>query len=196
MESKVGGGTGLTGESVSVQPERAGFSDRFFAFIVDSIILFVVLKLTQVLFSLLLSVSQKCFGHELNIVLNRAAPFVLYTIFIVLTLAYFAVYAYKNNGQTLGKKWNGIKVADLAGKDLTLNRFLFRELVARGLTVFGFLSHFGFSPTPWHLSYLPALGKNKRALHDYIAKTIVVKVKQPAGESLENKGSNENKQAL
>lgn len=181
MQTKVEGGTGPTGESGYVQHERAVFSDRFFAFIVDSIILFVVLKLTQVVFSLLLSISQKYCGHEWNIALNRAAPFVLYSVFIVLTLAYFAVYAYKNNGQTLGKKWNGIKVADLTGNNLTLNRFLFRELVARGLTVFGFLSHFGFSPTPWHLSYLSALGKNKRALHDYLAGTMVVKVKQPTG---------------
>ena len=189
MESKVEGGTGLTGESEYVQHERAGFSDRFFAFIVDSIILFVVLKLTQVVFFLLFNIIQKYCGHEWTIMLNRATPFVLYSVFIVFTLAYFAVYAYKNNGQTLGKKWNGIKVADLAGKDLTLCRFLFRELVARGLTVFGFLSHFGFYPTPWHLSYLPALGKNKQALHDYIARTMVLKVKQSVKGSIENNQS-------
>lgn len=67
---------------------------------------------------------------------------------------------------------------DLAGKDLTFYRFIVRELIARGLPIIGFY-FYGYISYIWYFTYLLALTKERRALHDIIAGTqIVVRNKQ------------------
>ncbi len=67
---------------------RANFGDRFFAFIVDNMMLRVPLN-----FLLFLA----------STISDLTSAIVLLLIPIV-TLLYFSLFAYKHNGQTLGKK--------------------------------------------------------------------------------------------
>lgn len=143
--------------------EKAKFSDRFFAIIVDFIIVAIIIKGFQVF-------TTYFFPN-----LYRHTYLVLF-IMLLIVLTYFAVYAYKNNGQTIGKKWNELKIVGVSGQPLSLGRLLIRELIARGPAVFTLVSLFGFYPNPWYLTYLLALTKEKKALHDIIAKTQVVKL--------------------
>ena len=145
------------------QFERASFGDRFFALLVDNIIIYIILNLCVLITMKLLPV------------LYWYKPVVV-CIMLIPVLGYFAVYAQRNGGQTIGKRWNNLKVVDLNGNDLTLSRFLWRELIARGLVSFGAMSIIGIILNPWFLTYLPALNKNKRTLHDILAGTQVVKL--------------------
>lgn len=151
------------------QLERASFGDRFFALIVDNIIMYIVLNLFVLI---TMKLWQALYQYIPSILVK---PFVS-CIMLIPVLGYFAVYAQRNGGQTIGKRWNNLKVVDLNGDDLTLGRFLGRELIARGLVSFGLMSITGILLNPWFLTYLPALNKNKRALHDIIAGTQVVKL--------------------
>lgn len=155
----------LTNKPESLAPvlERASFSDRFFSLMVDNIIMYAVLKVLQILTSKL----WPALYDNLAIIMS---------IMLAAVLGYFAVYAWKNGGQTVGKRWNQVKVVDLAGSQLTLGRFLFRELVARGPAVFGMFGIITMLLNPWYLTYLLALTGEKRSLHDIIAGTQVIKV--------------------
>lgn len=143
--------------------ERAKFGDRFFAALVDNIIIRIPLRIAFVF--LLPLWSNPYFSLFFGICVE-----------LVVTLLYFAVFAYKKNGQTWGKKWNKVKVTDLQGNDLTLGHFLVREFVARGIPIVASI-FFGLYANIWVLTYLLALSNNKRALHDVITGTQVIKVK-------------------
>jgi len=100
-----------------------------------------------------------------------------YIIPIGIYIWYFMYYAYKNKGQTLGKKWNKIRIVRLDGNNLSFGHFVIREGVKLGMLIvapilFGYLG-----VLIWLSTYLLALTKNRRALHDIIAGTQVIKVK-------------------
>lgn len=144
--------------------EDAKFSDRFFAIIVDFIIVSIIIKGIQLLIY-----------YIFPYIYRQNHLFLFIVLLIVLT--YIAVYAYKNNGQTLGKKWNKLKIVGVSGQPLSLGHLLIRELIARGPAVFTLVSLLGLYPNPWYLTYVLALTKDKKALHDIIAKTQVVRLK-------------------
>ncbi len=148
---------------VSVTVERAKFGDRFFAAFVDNIIIRIPLRIAFVF--LLPQWSNPYFGLFFTVCVE-----------LIVVLAYFAVFAYSRKGQTWGKRWNKIKVVDLEGNDLTLGHFIVREFVARGIPVAASI-FFGLYANLWLLTYLFALTKDRRALHDIIAGTQVIKVK-------------------
>jgi uncharacterized RDD family membrane protein YckC len=149
----------LTSEST----ERANFGDRFFASFVDNIIVRIPLRIVFIfLFSLW---SNPYFSLFFGVCVE-----------LVATLLYFAVFAYRKNGQTWGKKWNNVKVTDMQGNDLILAHFIVREFVARGIPIILSI-FFGMYANLWVLTYLLALSKDRRALHDVIAGTQVVKLK-------------------
>ena len=145
------------------QVERAKFGDRFFATIVDNII--VKIPLTVVFMFLLPLWANPYFGL-----------FFAVCVELVVTLLYFGVFAHRRGGQTWGKSWNKVKVTDLEGTNLTLGHFIIREFVARGVPVVASV-FFRQWANLWVLTYLLALSKNKRALHDLITGTQVIKVK-------------------
>lgn len=148
-------------ELVSI--ERAKFGDRFFASFVDNIIVRIPLRIAFIFFIPLWSNPY-------------FALFFTVSVELAVTILYFAVFAQRKDGQTLGKKWNKIKVTDLQGYDLTLGHFIVREFVARGITIIASI-FFGLTANLWLLTYLLALTKDKRALHDIITGTQVIKVK-------------------
>jgi len=138
--------------------ERAKFSDRFFAAFVDNIIIVVPYRLIGL------------FGMAYHpLVFGLIIP-------LLLTLAYYAIFAQKNNGQTLGKKWNRIKVVDSNGNDLTMVHFLVRECIARGI-IFVLILFIGMYSYLWYLTFLFALSNERLALHDIIARTQVIKLR-------------------
>ena len=92
-----------------------------------------------------------------------------------MTIGYFAGYAYKKGGQTFGKRWNKIKVADSNGDNLSITHFIVREFIARGIPIVGVLLVGNWSNL-WILTYFLALTKDRRALHDIIAGTQVIRV--------------------
>ncbi len=57
----------------------------------------------------------------------------LMTLF--LSVLYFIVYQYYNNGQTIGKKLMKIKVVSSTDKEITINSFIFRSLIVNSILV-------------------------------------------------------------
>lgn len=150
----------------SVYP-RANFSDRAFAFIVDGVIVIMIPRLLSLILGGLIGTTL-VFNMYSTIVIRA----LLVLVSLLIPLWYFSFYQYKHNGQTLGKRWNKVKVTDLQGNDVNLSRFVFRTLIALvPLTIGGSLGYL------WLLTYLPAMGKERRALHDYIVGTQVISIK-------------------
>lgn len=87
-------------------------------------------------------------------------------------------YLLSTQGQTIGKRFMGIRIVDLDGKPagfvsaLLLRSFVFSGLVSAVASVAGVVIPLaGFFV--WLLDYLPMLGEDRRCLHDYLAGTQV-----------------------
>ncbi len=128
---------------------RAGFWIRLIAFIIDTIIL----SLVQFLLSFLILDYSLTEMNVLTTVIN-----------IILTFLYFVLLQVKFNGQTLGKKITGIRVANLDGGRVSIGKMALREIIGKLVSSLILL-----------IGFLMAAGKSKRALHDYMAKTIVIR---------------------
>ena len=114
---------------------------------------------------------------------------------LLITVAYFATYAYYKNGQTIGKKLMHIKVESLDGKNPSHGTFIFRALFIYGviasiisLIILQLIQADMYSYTVLVvetiqsiLVFISALmitfRKDTRGLHDLIFKTKVVAVK-------------------
>ena len=146
--------------------EIASFGDRFFARFVDIIITNIAIRAIS-LAPILISFN---FGEYLY------AVYIFVIIQIIILIGYFVVYPYKNNGQTLGKKWNKLRAVNLDGSNLSLGHFFIREFFATLIIYIGafFIGEYTYL---WYLTYLLALTKKKRALHDILAGTQVIKIK-------------------
>lgn len=129
---------------------RAGFWIRLVAFIIDGIIIGVI----QFLLSFI-------FGDLMDTETNPTSSSV---INLILTIIYFGWYQSYNNGQTLGKKITGIRVTTLDGNKVSFGRMLLREIIGKTISALILL-----------IGFLMAAGSSKRALHDRIASTIVVR---------------------
>ncbi len=149
----------LEGHIIQATAERAKFADRFFANSVDGIIVMTPLRL---LFYITAAFLQPVYSSLCNL-----------TLYLLVFFWYFSYFPYKNNGQTLGKKWLKIRIANLEGDNLSLGHFVIREIVKNGTVLIATL-FVGYYSLLWLLTYLLALTKNRRALHDIIAKTQVI----------------------
>ncbi len=144
-------------------PRRAVFSERLIAAVFDIILL-----------SLLIRASNFAIGKLLPAG-TSATYFAMYIIPLLLTLGYFALFAWSRNGQTIAKGWLRIKVVDLQGRRPSWPRFLLREFLARGVIIlsYGWLGSYSLL---WYLTYLLALSRKRRALHDVLAGTQVIRI--------------------
>jgi len=89
---------------------------------------------------------------------------------ILLTLGYFTWMPAAYRGQTLGKMAAGIAIVRMDGSPLTILRCL------------GRLAGYGLSGLPLELGFImAAFTDKKRALHDYICDTRVVRVREISG---------------
>jgi len=125
---------------------RAGFWIRLLALIIDGIIIGIAQYVLSIIFGLF---------TEMNF---------WFTWTINLVLIYYVWFQTINKGQTFGKRITNIRVTYLDGGSVSLGSMALREIFGKAI-----------SSLILFIGYLMAAGKNKRALHDYIAKTIVIK---------------------
>ncbi|RXI96641.1 RDD family protein [Anaerobacillus alkaliphilus] len=131
--------------------ERAGFWIRFVAMLIDGILIGIVQFVLLAVFGGGLDPDNVNVGFEL-------------IISFLLLFGYYVWFQTKYNGQTLGKRMMGIRVLTVDGDPVRMGQMALREILGKFLSGLIFL-----------IGYLIAAGKAKRALHDYLAKTIVVR---------------------
>jgi uncharacterized RDD family membrane protein YckC len=127
---------------------HAGFWIRVGAYLIDCI----VVGIAQFAIGTLINLIVK---GELLVSSNNNSFYFSIIYYVVLTKSY---------GQTLGKKWLGIQVIRTDGKPLTYWGVFLREIILK--TVSGLILGIGY--------FMVAFRKDKHALHDLAAKTIVV----------------------
>lgn len=135
----------------SEKQEFAGFWLRFWATILDSLVLLTISYLLFDPLRKILGVEQRTYS-----VVDLLDTIVGFIYYIVLTVKY---------GQTLGKMAVGIQVIDQEGEELTWGKVMYREIVGKIVSCLVLF-----------IGYLAvAFDSKKRALHDRMAKTYVVK---------------------
>ncbi len=134
------------------------------------------------------AVEVKNIGYQLS---QKQGVVSLVTLF--LSVLYFIVYQYYNNGQTVGKKLMKIRVSSSTNKEITMNSFIFRSLIINSILVdmisFAIVI-FGNETTYFYgvaicgiikytllliCGFMVMWSKSGMGLHDRIAHTTVVK---------------------
>lgn len=145
--------------------DYAGFWIRFAAFFIDSIILTVLFvpivspvlffggfsTFSELMTSTTVKVDLSLFSFDLNLLV------------FVIKIAYFAIMESSSKQATLGKIILGIKVVREDGSRITLMRGIGRYL-AKTLSAILYVGYI-----------MAGLTAKKKALHDFVAKTYVVK---------------------
>lgn len=159
-EVSIDGGNLVTqNESIPSQSDRryAGFWMRFWAYIVDGIIIFSINGFLLSPFKFLNNGAIVQFGYWT--VNGFAAAIIFYVYFLLMT---------KFFGQTLGKMIFGLKVVSEKEESLTWTDLFFREVVGRFIyNIIGILAV---------LYVVVAFTKEKQGIHDFIGKTHVIHV--------------------
>ncbi len=135
----------------------AGFWKRFFAYLIDVIVFAILIAI--IFFTVFSS------NIELASLNDESSDKVLllYSLYYLLWWLYFSIQESSSAQATLGKRALGIKVTDLDGQQISF-------IHATGRQWAGILSSLSFS-----IGYLlAAFTGKKQALHDMIAKTLVV----------------------
>jgi uncharacterized RDD family membrane protein YckC len=133
---------------------RANFGQRLGAFIIDMLISNVASGILGAIAGVILAVTA---------VNEDLIGWIGALIGLIVAWIYFITVPTMTKGQTLGKKLLKIRVQHIDGIRLSQWRFFIREFVGKTISFIILL-----------IGFFMALGKEKRALHDYLAKTIVV----------------------
>ena len=161
----------MKNEESDIYLERASFENRLIARIMDYIVVIIACSILSIIPAMLAGVFKNTSSAS---TVNSFIP-------VAVLIAYYVIYPCKNNGQTAGKKQNSIRIMTIDGSKLTWRRLFIRELFA---TYIIFILIEGIRLTGigvyslaylWLLTHLLALTEKKRALHDIIAGTCVVK---------------------
>lgn len=142
--------------------EKASFARRAVAYVIDLLIYGVLLTVSIFLFAKLLNADVSWAAFKKADTRNALRPLIYIDYFI--SIGYFVYLQMRTNGQTLGKKWLGLRVITIDGSPLTTRTLFLRENVCK--LVSAVLVFIGF---------LMALGGSKHALHDRFTKTMVVR---------------------
>jgi uncharacterized RDD family membrane protein YckC len=134
---------------------KAPFLLRCGALLIDYILL-VSVPVISLLFG-------RYFEYDGAKLLNSEISNAGWLILILLILTNFVIFP-MFSGQTIGKILTGLKIVKIDGNPASFSRLLMRHLVGYPLTVLTFGLGFLFS----------VLNQNGRALHDFLAGTIVV----------------------
>jgi len=151
----------VTPEQVKVSFRTAGLGTRAVALLLDSLMIlaFFLAVTLAVGFALILAGSD--FGGELD---DLALAFLLIAI-AVLIGGYYVFMEYYYSGQTLGKKWTGLRVIQENGQPLTLLSSIIRNTIR----LIDFLPAFYFLGSIWMF-----FNAKDRRLGDLAAGTLVV----------------------
>lgn len=159
--------------------ELADFKRRFFALLIDLVVLITVLytigtildSLGIIQFGLTIGISSDKSVDTIPQINNSAhidIPEYLKIIFkLLIPVIYFGLITYFTNGYTLGKRIFRLRIVSTNHKKLTL-----WHSIERSLGYYASSLEFGFGFLQYFIDY------NRRTVHDRIAETIVIKVKK------------------
>ncbi len=195
--------------------KKASFLQRLSAYMIDIFLVSFVAALLSYAFldyesiekldNSYMEVSEKALNGEVSlqvftvesasIVYQMASKQGVTTIMtLFLTVLYFVVYQYYNDGQTMGKKIMKIKVVSNDSRSLTMNNYIYRACVIDSLLVnififilllFGkdmvyFVGAGTLRLIDYSILFVSAImvlsSKNGRALQDVLANTKVIRV--------------------
>ena len=137
----------------------AGFIIRFFAFCIDTIILCIGLFILQLFFNIPMRV-----GYFNNLPPMTPAVFGFNIVAVVGVWLYYALFQSSKWQATPGKRFFRIKVVDYHGNRISFGRATARYFSKYLSSLIFFIGYFMIIFT-----------EKKQALHDMIAKTLVVK---------------------
>ena len=141
---------------MKVKDEKALFVQRFIAFLLDIFILSSIASLISYPFLDAKSIDKLNKNSseviekyttgeiDMNTYVDEAKGIsyqlsqkqgVISLVTLFLSVLYFIVYQYYNNGQTVGKKVMKIKVVSSTDKEITMNSFIFRSLIVNSILV-------------------------------------------------------------
>jgi len=138
----------------TIEDEKAGFNERFLAYLIDTIPFVLIAYISL---AILTKNGILQYSESLDIKWKL--------IWCIIFILYIAIFS-SGGRVTLGKYIMGIRIKDISGNDLSFIKALFRAI--------GYF----ISSIIINLGYLIALLPPKRALHDYIAGSKVIKIKQ------------------
>jgi uncharacterized RDD family membrane protein YckC len=159
--------------------ELADFTRRFFALLIDLIVLIMTLYTIGTIldhfgiinFSLKIGISNENTVNSIPAINNNAhidVPEYMKIIFkLLIPVLYFGLITCFTNGYTLGKRIFRIRIVSTSHKHLTL-----WHSIERSLGYYASSLEFGFGFLQYFIDY------NRRTVHDRIAETIVIKVKK------------------
>lgn len=145
--------------------ERAGFGIRLVAFLIDGIIFGVIFWVVDWVLGTAFNVRESV-DPATGLPVMGPGMWIGMLVSIVLAIVYYIIIPLRTNGQTFGKKFTRIRIAKADGSPLTAWTLFLREFIGKFLSSITLL-----------IGYLIALGKQKRALHDYVAGTLVIRAK-------------------
>lgn len=192
---------------------KALFSQRFVAFMID---LFLVSALTTLVTTFIPTngTIDKLYDQQTKIIENYTSQKITMEEYvnqlvdisydiakqtgiatlvgIAISLLYYVLYVYKNDGQTIGKKMMKIKIKKKNDDQLTMNDLLFRTMILQGtlVSIIGFCTILFLNKDTYLATnsllnlvqysillvsfFLIAFTKEKQGLHDKLVGTIVV----------------------
>ena len=143
---------GKTMEPVMEKKRYAGFWMRFWAYLLDLIVIGSIDRI--VVYPVFRLLDLDLYAESMFAPISISTAIVFYAYFVFMT-KYF--------GQTLGKMVFGLKVVGLNGEKLSWGTVLFREWIGRFI-----------STTVWISYCIVAFLPKKQGLHDLFADTTVV----------------------
>lgn len=166
----------LTPESVEFTYELAGLGSRMLAAALDHLIVLACIAVVVVL-ALLTSALTFVFTLGLSsgllIALGLILSFAMY-------FGYFVYFEWKHNGQTPGKRWQGLRVIDDRGLNIDLFQAFVRNLF-RAVDMMPVLSALDYVTVGFYaIGGLCALiSPTHKRLGDWAAGTLVVRTRKP-----------------
>lgn len=193
---------------------KALFSQRFVAFMIDLILVSFITSLVTAIIPTNSSI-DKLYDQQVKIVENYTAgkitmqeyvnqlvdinydiakqTGIITLVSIAISLLYYVLYVYKNDGQSIGKKMMKIKIQKKdKDKELTMNDLLFRTMILQGtlVSIIGFCTILFLDKDTYLATnsllnliqysiliisfFLVSFTKERQGLHDMVAKTEVV----------------------
>ena len=137
--------TVVTPERVQLQFQTAGIGSRAIAHMIDN----ALLALIDLVIILLLFFGSKWVGSSMSSMATWANDYgaaLIIILLVLLNVGYYIGLEYYNGGQTLGKKWIGIRVLQENGQAAT-----FLSIVIRNF--FRLFEHAAFPVFRWNRCY-------------------------------------------